>query len=244
MQVMEVSRALVTIAAAIGMLAGCAAPLMHPLRASNGPYAEEALSFGVNIGRHGSCDNFEGCVDSDEGGGGVFNMPQFGAGYSRVFRGHFGIMGGAYLPAWENIKQGDLHAGIALTSFFTVQNDYASFGVGPELGVGGVAGVIGGEVQPWGMENWRPRVGVYTRRFYPFFPNDREFDNRVATWEVGGRLRVGPIFLGYDHYMQDEGAMYWTVFETASYAQGHHIITLGMTIDMDTVKALKSKHRY
>jgi len=226
-------------------LGACAPPLLHPLRASNGPYAEGAISYGVHTGRHGSCDNFSdpSCTDAEGTGGGHMNFLQFGGGMSHVFREHFGVMGGIHFPAWEDFKHGAIYSAFGLTSFLTLQNDYASIGAGPEIGVGGWAVTAGGEVQPWGMETWRPSAGVYGRRFWPFYPNDKEFDNRSKTWEVGARLRVAFIVLGYEYYMQDEGAMYWTIYETASYAQGHHTFTVGMSVDMDTVRALNAKSR-
>jgi hypothetical protein len=230
------------VCAASALAAGaCATPLLHPLRASDGPYAEGAISYGIHAGRHGSCDNFEGCVDSEGTGGGHLTFFQFGGGYSRVFREHFGAMIGAHFPAWEDFKSGAPYAALGLTSFLTLQNDYASIGLGPEVGVGGWAVTAGGEVQPWGRAIWAPRVGIYGRRFWPFSPTDDEFDNRAKTYEVGARLRVAFIVLGYEYYMQDEGAMYWTIFETASYAQGHHTISLGISMDMDTARAFEKR---
>jgi hypothetical protein len=238
------------LAGALG--SACAPPLLHPLRASNGPYAEGAISYGVHAGQHGSCDNFEGCVDSEGTGGGHLNFLQFGGGYSHVFREYFGVMGGLHFPGWEDFKHGGLIGTLGLTSFFTVQNDYFSTGVGPEIGGGGWAVTAGGEAQPWGKKVWRPRVGIYGRRFWPFSPSEKPDpsdddiwrDPRVKTWEVGGRLRVGFIVLGYEYYMQDDGVMYWTIYETASYAQGHHTFTIGMSVDMDTVRVLEKRRRY
>jgi hypothetical protein len=235
-------RSLIAASVLAACASACATPLLHPLRANQGPYAEGAISYGSHAGKRGSCDNYEGCVESQGGGGGHIAIMQFGGGYSHVLYDHIGLMAGFHFPAWEDFKSDKPYGALGLTTFITAQNDYVSVGAGPELGVGGWAVTVGGEVQPWGKRIWFPCVGVYGRRFWPFSPTDEEFDNRVATWEAGGRIRSGPIVLGYEYYMQDEGAMYWTIFETASFAQGHHTFTLGLSIDMDTVRAVSTKH--
>src|SRR5262249_27244163 len=140
---------------------GCAAPLLHPLRASNGPVFELASTMTVDAGRRGVCDD-EGCRDTDDRRIRLQSVEVSG-GYSRVFARRFGVMGGLSAPAakgWD--------APLSAWSFFTVQNAFASAGAGPELGLGAAAVTIGGELQPWGDAVAQPRFGAYGRWSWPF----------------------------------------------------------------------------
>lgn len=100
---------------------------------------------------------------------------------------------------------------------------------------------IGAELQTQpptpGKIDWYPRLGAYGRRHWVFRPDRREFDGKWHTWEVGGRVTLGPVFLQYSYYAQDGGVMRWTLFETASYAQGIHFVTIGATVDMPLVES-------
>jgi len=214
---------------------------MHPLRAGNGFVAEAATSFQFGHGRHGSCDNFQGCVDG-HGGAGGWNMIQLSGGYSWLFWDHVGMMVGLYFPGWENLKDGDWTGTMGMWSFLTLQGDYASIGVGPEVGVGGWALTAGTELQLWGEDAfWMPRIGGYGRIFWPYEYDhpapDSTRDVRVRTWEIGGRLRIGPFYVQYTYYTQVEGVMYWEVYETAGYSQGMHIISIGGSVSADIVRS-------
>jgi len=222
------------------LLAACVTPLMHPLRAGNGFVAEAATSLQFGHGREGSCDNFQGCVDG-EGGAGGWNMIQLSGGYSWLFWEHVGVMVGLYFPGWENLKDGDWTGTLGLWSFFTLQGPYASIGVGPEVGVGGWALTAGTELQLWGEDAlWMPRLGAYGRVFWPYEYDHPDYDDvhdvRVRTWEIGGRLRFGPVYIQYTYYTQVEGVMYWLVYETAGYSQGMHIISIGGSLCTDMFK--------
>ena len=224
------------------VLFACATPLIHPLRVpssasdevAKGVVAEAGMSFQVGLGRFGGCDNQEGCQDRDDNSPVFWNIIQFSVGYSHLLWDTLGLMAGLYFPAWENLKDGTWYNTLALWTFATVQNDYFSVGVGPEVGGSGWALTVGAELQPWGIQNWMPALGVYGRVFWPFVYDHVEFDGKERTWEVGGRLRSGMVYLQYTYYTQVSGAMYWTVFETASYAQGMHIISLGISMTRDS----------
>jgi hypothetical protein len=222
------------------LLAACVTPLMHPLRAGNGFVAEAGTSLQFGHGREGSCDNFQGCVDG-EGGAGGWNLLQLSGGYSWLFWEHVGVMVGLYFPGWENLKDGDWTGTLGMWSFFTLQGPYASIGVGPEVGVGGWALTAGTELQLWGDDAfWMPRLGAYGRVFWPYEYDHPDYDDihdvRVRTWEIGGRLRFGPVYIQYTYYTQVEGIMYWLVYETAGYSQGMHIISIGGSVYADMFK--------
>lgn len=210
-------------------LTACAVPLNHPLRVADGWVAEASISFQGGAGREGSCDNFQGCKDSGAGDFHTFgiNLFQLSGGFGKVIDGWIGLMGGLYFPAWENLKEGDWYNTFGAWSFFTAQNDYLSIGIGPEIGGTGWALLAGGEIQPGGSHRWWPALGVYGRIFWPFRYTHEEYDNRTRTWELGVRLRVGMFFAQYTYYTQVNGVMYWTIYETAAYAQGAHIFCFG-----------------
>lgn len=231
------------VAATCLLFMACVTPLMHPLRAGNGFVAEAGTSFQFGHGREGTCDNDQGCVDSDDGAGaGGWNMIQLSGGYSWLFWDHVGVMVGLYFPGWENLKDGDWTGTMGMWSFFTLQGPYASIGVGPEVGVGGWALTAGTELQLWGEDAfWMPRIGGYGRIFWPYEYDhpapDSTSDVRVRTWEIGGRLRFGPFYIQYTYYTQVEGVMYWEVYETAGYSQGMHIISIGGSVYADMFKS-------
>src|SRR5262245_5048023 len=164
----------------------CVSPLLHPLRASNGPVFEVASAATVDAGRRGACDD-RGCTDDGERHVALDSL-LFSAGYSRVFARHFGVMGGAYAPAAKAYD-----SPLALWSFFTVQNEFSSAGFGPELGSGGAAITVGGEIQPWGDAPLHPRFGAYGRWFWPYEPSSdpSAIDAPVRAWDAGTRLRFG-----------------------------------------------------
>jgi hypothetical protein len=217
------------------MATGCVTGLAHPLRVPDGPFAEAAISAIGMAGRTGGCDNFQGCIDSDEGGFG-FNI-QLSGGYGVVLADTFGILGGLYMPAAWNMKAPDgdgFYSTLAAYSFFTVQCPWGSLGAGPEVGIYGWALTVGGEVRPWGGDEdlpWAPALGVYARTIWPFEERPDEFNGEVPSWEVGGRLTVGMAFLQYAAYVQTQGAMNFTIYETSVYASTLHIVSVGISVD-------------
>lgn len=219
-------------ALALGASAGgCVTPLLHPLRASNGPVFELASSGTVTAGRRGTCGD-GGCVETGEREVALTSLEVSG-GYSRVLARHFGVMGGVYLPA------GELHeVPIALWSFFTIQNRHASAGVGPDLGSGGAALMVGGEVQPWGERPLHPRFGGYARWSWPFSPEPDRIAGPARSWEVGGRLRFGPIYLQYSFHTHPDGAAKDPGGD--GFAQTRHILSLGLTLDRETVRVFEA----
>jgi len=223
------------------LVLGCTTPLVHPLRVPSTPsnetlkglVVEGSMSFQWGLGRTGSCDNFQGCVDGSKPT--QLNPLQLSAGYSTLLGNTVGLMAGFYFPAWENLKDGTWYNTLGFWTYVTVQNDYFSVGIGPEIGGSGWALTAGAELQPRGNVEWATALGVYGRIFWPFSYDHREFDGKVRTWELGGRLRVGPVYLQYTYYTQAEGVMYWELWETATYAQGMHIISLGGSFSRDTM---------
>ena len=217
----------------LGLATGCVTGLAHPLRVPDGPVAEAALSGIVMTGRNGGCDNFQGCVDSTDAGFG-FNL-QLSGGYGVVLADTFGIMGGLYMPAFWNVKAPDgegWYSTLAAYSYFTVQCPWGSLGVGPEVGVFAWSLTVGGEVRPWGDDLlWSPALGVYARGTWPFEEHPAEFNGQVPSWEVGARLTVGMVFLQYAAFVQTQGAMNFTIYETSVYASTLHIISVGISVD-------------
>jgi hypothetical protein len=210
------------------LAAGCATPLLHPLRAQPGPVAENAISFAISAGERGGCGDGSGCK---EGGARAFvpNLIQVSAGYAVVAEKHFGLLAGAYFPAWENMRTTKLYGGMAAYSYGVVQGDKVALGAGPELGVGGWALTTGADLRPWGTRGIRPGLGVYTRFFFPWQPDYQDFDGRMATWEAGARLNVGPFYVQYAYVSQYHGARDHELWETSFYEQAFHIISIGVT---------------
>lgn len=211
--------------------AGCVTPLLHPLRASNGPVFELATSGTVTAGRRGTCGD-AGCVETGERSVGLTSL-QLSGGYSRVLARHFGVMAGAHVPAAKTYV-----VPIALWSFFTVQNEYVSAGAGPDLGVGGAGVTLGAELSPWGDALLHPRFGGYARWFWPFSPEPETIGGRARSWELGGRLRFGPIYLQYSFHTHPEGAA--LDHDEESFAQSRHMLSIGLTLDRETVRAFTS----
>ena len=219
----------------LGLATGCVTGLAHPLRVPDGPFAEAAASGIVMAGRNGGCDNEQGCVDSTDAGFG-FNI-QFSGGYGVVLADTFGILGGLYMPAFWNVKAPDgegWYSTLAAYTFFTVQCPWGSLGVGPEVGVFAWSLTVGGEVRPWGDDDdlpWAPALGVYARGTWPFEEHPAKFNGQVPSWEVGGRLTIGMMFLQYAAFVQTQGAMNFTIWETSEYASTLHIISVGISVD-------------
>src|SRR4051812_35039555 len=213
---MTPSRVAAALAAIAASAFGCATPMMHPLRASNGPVLELATSLRVGAGRRGECGDL-GCVDSGHRAIAIDPLA-LSVGYSHVFGGHFGLMAGAQLPAPRGYV-----VPVAAWSFVTAQNEHASIGAGPDLGVGGGGGTVGGEIQPWGDEPLRFRFGAYGRSFVPFAPRPDAMDGRTSYWEGGGRLRFGPIYLQYAYQTHPGGVV--SDPGGATYAQSRHLVT-------------------
>lgn len=218
----------------LGGAVGCATPLIHPLRATNGWVGEVATSIEITAGKQGSC--YEGCQDRVVGTPAV-NPAEGSIGYSHVAGGWFGAMAGIYMPAFENQKS---NYGVgAVWTYFTAQNDLIAAGVGPEVGPGGVAILSGLEVQPIGTQKkWTPAIGVYGRWFFPFEPTNEPFDARVPVSEYGFRGRYGPYFVEYTFYRPTKSLLsYAYPIEGGYYTEAHHIFTVGMTFDAISKRA-------
>ena len=219
----------------LGLATGCVTGLAHPLRVPDGPFAEASLSILGMAGRTGGCDNEQGCVDSDGGGVG-FNF-ELSGGYGVVLGDTFGILGGMYMPAAWTMKAPDnkgFNSIFAWYTFFTVQGPWGSIGAGPEVGIYGWGLTVGGEVRPWGGDEdlpWAPALGVYARTIWPYEERPDEFNGEVRSWEVGGRLTFGLAFLQYAAYVQTQGAMNFTIWETSVYASTLHIVSAGISVD-------------
>lgn len=161
------------------------------------------------------------------------NPAEASVGYSHVTAGWFGTMAGIYFPALENQKSN--FAAVAAWSYFTAQNDYIAAGIGPEIGPGGGAFLVGVEVQPVGIRRWTPAIGAYGRWFFPFDPSNERYDARVPVSEYGVRGRYGPLLVEYSYYHPTKSLMIYSLFPEGSYyTEAHHILTVGMTIDQVT----------
>ncbi len=211
--------------------AGCTAPLLHGLRAAPGPWVDFSVGMGCSEERLTACAGAAGCEDP---GAGVSGNPlQLAAGYAWVLEDHVGLLLGAQFPAWANQKLYTWWSGLSLTSFATVQTEHLSFGVGPELGLGGAALVVGAEGLPWGPRTWLPGLGVWSRYFWPWAPDRTEINGRSESWEVGARLRFGGIVLQYAYHHQQRG---WMSSSRPDYGRGMHLFSIGLQIDGDTTE--------
>lgn len=226
---------LLAVAVAIGTM-GCVTPVLHPLRATNGWVGEVASSLQLNSGKQWYC--YDGCSRGDypfSGG----SPAQGSFGYSRVISNRFGAMAGLYFPAFQNQKNSFAFG--ALWTYFTVQNDYVAAGIGPEIGLGNVAMMVGFEVQPLGIRRWTPAIGVYSRGSFPFVQSD-SFMGGLSnpSVEYGARVRYGPVFLQYAYYRHmSELVSQMRLIESSTYSEGFQILTVGMTFDAITKLAIQ-----
>jgi hypothetical protein len=208
---------------------GCAAPLLHGLRAAPGGWVDVSMGMTYSAERLNGCAGEAGCEVPGMAAGG--NPLQVGAGYAWVFEDHIGLILGAQFPAWANQKLYTWWSGLSLTSFATVQTENLSFGVGPEIGLGGVALVVGAEGLPWGPRSWLPGLGVWSRYFWPYEPDRVEINGRAESWEVGARLRFGAFVLQYAYHHQQDG---WMSTSRPDYGRGMHLVSVGLQLDADT----------
>lgn len=218
---------------AAGLLAGCVTPMMHPLRVENGPVAEAAITPIVFGGRHGGCDNFQGCIDAEPGESGLGFDLHLSGGWGTVLADTVGLMGGVYLFAQDTLRAAP---GTGLYSFFaawgwiTVQCPWFLLGVGPEVGASGYALDAGAAVRPTGDGDWSPELGVYGRLGRPWRVAYREFNGTVPAWEVGVRLQIGPVFAQYAYWHQTAGVSDFTIYETSAYTDTMHLISVGASL--------------
>src|SRR5712691_7672488 len=71
---------------------GCLTPLLHPLRATDGPIVEIASTLTVDAGRRGQCDDgATNCADVDEHHPSLDELA-ISLGYAHVFERTFGVM--------------------------------------------------------------------------------------------------------------------------------------------------------
>jgi hypothetical protein len=226
--------------AVAGTLAGCVSPMMHPLRVPDGFVAEAALTPIVFTGRHGGCDNFQGCTDSAGGEPGAGVNIHLTGGYGTVLADSFGIMGGLYLPAQDTLRAGPgtgYYSFFAAWGWFTLQCPWALLGVGPEFGASGWALDVGAAVRPFGDSSfWSPELGVYGRMGRPWEEVLREFNPQVPAWEVGVRLQVAFLFVQYAYWRQRSGVSDFTIWETSVYTNTMHLISLGLTLTADNLE--------
>ncbi|MBN1770901.1 MAG: hypothetical protein JXB32_06570 [Deltaproteobacteria bacterium] len=225
---------------AAGALGGCVTPMMHPLRVADGLVAEAALTPIIFDGRHGGCDNSQGCTDSESGpGGGGFDFHLTG-GWGAVLGDTFGVMGGLYVFAQDTLRSAvgtGLYSFFAAWGWFTVQCPWFLVGVGPELGASGFAVDVGAAVRPLGDLDWSPELGVYGRLGHPWEVVYKEFNGQPPAWEIGVRLQIGPVFAQYAYWHQTAGVSDFTIYETSVYTDTMHLISVGLSLTGDTFDA-------
>jgi hypothetical protein len=198
------------------LLVGCITPVMHPFRASDGLFGNGSHNFQLPAG---------------DGSAGGFS-PQISYGYGHVYADRFGVMAGLYFPAWKTHKtQFSWKSLVGLYTFFTVQTDRFSIGVGPEISAGGYGVTTGGEVRPWPTEPWAPALSIYHRWLWPFFPTHEPKRNHAASRELGARLGFGPVFLQYAHHQQLEGVFCYPLIESETCGRAVHIFAFGLLGD-------------
>lgn len=215
---------------------GCVTPPIHPLRATNGVVGEIVTSLQLPSGATTFCHTE--CASEATSAPG-FSPAQGSIGYSGVVKGSFGVMGGLYAPAMVNHQRS--YAAGALWTYFTVQNDYVAVGVGPEVGFGGVATMLGVEIQPLGIQQWTKAIGVFGRGFIPYQVSNQVSGGSPMTLEGGARGRWGPFLFQYSYYQPTKGlAVQLNPIEGSLYAEAFHILSLGFTFDAITVRAFRS----
>lgn len=229
----EAARWTVAASAIAASSVGCVTPMMHPLRVEDGPVAEAAITPIVFSGRHGGCDNFQGCTDAEPGETGFGFDFHLSGGWGAVLGDTVGIMGGLYLFAQDTLRAAPgagPYSFFAAWGWFTVQCPWFLVGVGPELGASGYALDVGAAVRPTGDGEWSAELGAYARLGRPWEVVYKEVNGTVPAWEVGVRLQVGPVFAQYAYWHQTAGVSDFTIWETSTYTDTMHLISVGASL--------------
>jgi len=218
------------------LLGACAAPLGHPLRAETGPFVSLSANVAILDDFPAGCTVEGGCEGQARSQ--VTGTPLLiSGGYAHVLWDHLGLMVGAYFPAWGVQQSNEWYAGLAAYGFVTVQNDRASLGFGPEVGFGGAAFTVGGEVRPWGgARQWLPALGAYGRWFLPYAPEEESLGGRSEATEAGLRLRVGPFYVQYALLTRARGFVAWN---WSDWGRTLHLVALGVQADAEVFRSLR-----
>jgi hypothetical protein len=215
---------------AVLALSGCPSPMLHPLRASNGPYVAAAAFAAVPGGRRGQC--YELCLESQ--GTPATPAVAAAAGYGHVF-GNVGVQGGAYALAFGNGHALDALDAFGLFGFFTLQNRLWSVGAGPELTGGGASITMGGEFRhDVPSLAFIPTVGVFARWFVPLPRGTVHwYAPDTPTLEIGVRARWGELFVQYEYYTNMERRVVIPAFgvEGSVFGEGFHLFAIGGMVD-------------
>jgi hypothetical protein len=215
------------------LAAGClATPLAHPLRANDGITAEPQGTVGLFSEHKREANGTGGFNESSGTASGILSGS---LGYAHAFGDEktFGLQGGIFGPARENVKNHSALSAIALYSFFSYQLPILSVGAGPELGYGGFSTTMGLELGPWRDLT----LGAYARWFWPFVPAENITDDH-RNHEGGFRLRWGLVYAQYAYYEQMNGLREFDIFGTTYSAHAYHQLTLGALFDSSTIPAL------
>ncbi len=185
------------------------------------------------------CDNEVGCVPQDVGGGSIINWD---GRYGAVW-GPLGLLGGLYFPGFENSKSGYWYSMFGGYAQLSLQNEYASIAVGPELSGGMIGVTTGFDLQPWGEEVfYSPNFAAYFRYLRPWLvdPNATadSSDAAVPSWDVGFAVRVAMVRLQYSYYRHTVGVIHYVIYETAVEASAWHNFTFGIDITEALIEAM------
>lgn len=212
------------------LVSACLSQHTHPLRVTHGPTSEQAVGFAKTSDRDdGEC--VQGDCETPDRTTTMGNPYRASIGYGHVFRGNFGAMLGIQFPA--TVSE-DWHKMVGVYSFFTVQNDYASVGVGPSISGDGLTFTAGGTIRPPSPAT-SPELGLFFRRFIPF-DEELRLGGLKPTWEVGARFRLAMWYVQQTYRRQDYG-----VFDfggDTAWGRAAHLTSMGVQIDRDTVPGL------
>ncbi len=210
---------------------GCHLPMMHPIRLREGPWIAAAASFQVADGARGSCD-IGGCRTTPEPGV-YLSFPQVAAGYAHLFTPNVGFSIGGQLLTMRDQRMWEWYAGTSLLFFGVVQSDELAIGGGFEVGVGSLTLELATEVELVRFDrDWALSVAAFARRTIPWdeSPPSGPLDGnpRVWSYDVGGRVSLGMVFLQYSYFRLDRGIVMYELFESLSFMEGLHVVTIGM----------------
>lgn len=214
-------------------LSACATPLMHPLRAHNGPFFEVAQGAAIAPAIVCGLGCPAGYVPEPSYRRAVVGptVPAVSAGYSRILARNVGLMGGAYI-AGNGIQRSIPWSFVTAFAYTTLQNDWGAVGMGPEIEPGAVAWMVGGEVRARSAEFDGLSLGLWSRLSLPFRPLPETMPFRIGSAiDLGLRLTYSAFVVQTQWWHQLQGyGEYGFYFEGVSFAQDIVTLTVGASL--------------
>jgi len=193
-------------------------------------------------GRGGACSNVGGCSVGTGSGAFGLSFPQVAAGYAHLFTPNVGFLVGGTMFTFRDQRAFEWYTGSTFVLFGTVQTDEhddgpgLAVGGGVDLGAGAASLEAAAELTIHHFDaDFDLGLAAFTRRTIPYRESDPrpglDFNPSVWSYELGARVIIGPVFLEYSYFRLDRGFVYYEAWETASFSEGLHIVTLGVLAD-------------